>query len=688
VSGKVTFETNVDAKGEVKVRKLSETFKKASENAKGSQKSNANFTASLLKSQLIITGVTKTIDFFINSIKASVGAMDEQTKAARSVALVAEEFTRLKHVADQSGVANETLTRSLSEINREITTGGPKLKKFGIDIENLSNKNSSEVLSEIAKRTKEFGENSAEAAAMTRELFGERGRTMMSLLLSDVEALKDEADQLNLTFSKFGGEQSEAILDAFSRMKKASAGVGIAIFDAFANTPAFEMFLDFVDLGVENLAKMARFLAETVSKSIENVLALIQKFAPQIAGASEAFSVLYKIGKATNNLVIDLISIQFKSVKRIIDMAFTGLKAAGKFLTLDFKGGIEESRKALSNIGETTKDNVAILSKFGTSALSAVTEFGDKYFQTQDAILDYTDKAIQKSIDKKKKSSEQLIKIERETQAKIEAKTVGKESKFAGKSTEDIMREIQDIEQKFRQDLINDSTIDAQERLNLLAISHDVELMQLESWYAKQRELYAGHEEQMNQIKVLATLREQEIDKKRADAEKKISNELITQKQRETQDKLSAASNALSGLSGLFGKNKALSKGEALISGLVAQMNAARIQPYLPVGLGASIKAGAETIKTVRTIDNVKAAAGAYISRPTSVFMGEGGAPEAVLNPRATRAIGGREAVESLNRGGSVGGGTVVNINITASILDESFVNMTLIPAIERVTKR
>jgi hypothetical protein len=192
--------------------------------------------------------------------------------------------------------------------------------------------------------------------------------------------------------------------------------------------------------------------------------------------------------------------------------------------------------------------------------------------------------------------------------------------------------------------------------------------------------LLAGNNEALAQQEDLHTSRILDIKKREADA----IAELEKQKQEAQLATFNVygdiAQNTVATMQAAFGDNKALASAMIAIQGAQAVVNALTVTPF-PLGLSMAVMAGAQTARSLATVNSTKAfALGGVVGGGEQMIRVNEQGTESVLNASATRSIG-RETIDLLNNGRAdmlTGGGNSkpqININVNGVLSREVFEN-------------
>lgn len=219
-------------------------------------------------------------------VKQSINSMDDLTKLAQSVGTTTEELSALAYAADLSGVSQDNLGTALTRLTKNASDAaqgiGEAQKGFnalGISVKDAEGnlKSSDQLLQEVAGKFAQF-EDGANKTALAVNLFGKSGADLIPLLNAGAEGIqdmKDEAEELGLTFDQKTGKAAEAFNDNLTRLDAVKKGLFNRI--AAQLLPSLVSLTDrFFDSakGGDRLDKIARSAATGV-KLLGSVAAIV-----------------------------------------------------------------------------------------------------------------------------------------------------------------------------------------------------------------------------------------------------------------------------------------------------------------------------------------------------------------------------------------------------------------------------
>lgn len=227
------------------------------------------------------------------SIPAVIDRMDEISKAAKTVGMSTEGFSRLSFAADLANVSQQELQSGLGRLVKaqaaamDATSKQAKMfAALGIAVKDASGamRPTRDVMLDFADVFSQL-KGSPEALAAGLEIFGRGFQTLVPLINDGSDALKraeQEADDLGITLSTSAGLAAEEFNDNLERLKTATGAV--------AQQVAVDLLPELVALtaemvkfakegreggGVANsIADSFRFMGQSASFAIDSVRAL------------------------------------------------------------------------------------------------------------------------------------------------------------------------------------------------------------------------------------------------------------------------------------------------------------------------------------------------------------------------------------------------------------------------------
>lgn len=162
-------------------------------------------------------------------------AIDANAKLSDRLGISTEALAGLQHAADLAGVSNDELTGGLQKMLKatsDAATGTPAasaaFQQLGISAGDLATLSPEETLKRIADGLAGV-QNPATRAALSMEIFGKSGQSLLPLMMSGAEGIKaaqEEAAKLGLTFSRLDAAKVEAANDSITKLQAMITGAG------------------------------------------------------------------------------------------------------------------------------------------------------------------------------------------------------------------------------------------------------------------------------------------------------------------------------------------------------------------------------------------------------------------------------------------------------------------------------
>lgn len=282
-------------------------------------------------------------------VKQSINSMDDLTKLAQSVGTTTEELSALTYAADLSGVSQDNLGTALTRLTKNASDAaqgiGEAQKGFnalGISVKDAEGnlKSSDQLLQEVAGKFAQF-EDGANKTALAVNLFGKSGADLIPLLNAGAEGIqdmKDEAEELGLTFDQKTGKAAEAFNDNLTRLDAVKKG----LFNRIATQllPSLvsltDRFFDTAKSG-DRLDKIARSAATGVK--------LLGSFAAIVAG------IFRTVGEALGGVAATVVN--------LVQGKFAEAWETTKAFSTDIVGNIKQTVGDVAAIWDDTARDVA-----------------------------------------------------------------------------------------------------------------------------------------------------------------------------------------------------------------------------------------------------------------------------------------------------------------------------------------
>ena len=180
----------------------------------------------------------------VGAVSASLVAMaastansgDEFQKMAARLGISAQALSEMKHAAELSGASIgdielgiKKMSKTALDADRGLISASRSFDDLGVSVKDSSGnlKGAEQLFTEVTEGLNNV-ENETKRAALAQELFGRSGLNLLPLIKSGSEGLKEmrqEAQNLGITFSDFEANQSAAFVDASLRIKSAALGI-------------------------------------------------------------------------------------------------------------------------------------------------------------------------------------------------------------------------------------------------------------------------------------------------------------------------------------------------------------------------------------------------------------------------------------------------------------------------------
>lgn len=258
-------------------------------------------------------------------LKKTMESIDAVAKMSDELQISTEALTGLEHAAKISGTSIETLhkgmgifVRRMGEAKFGVGEGVRGLKMLGLEADQIIKMGTEKSFMLIAQRISEAG-TAAEQAGIAYNFFGRQGTQLLNMFQqgeAGIKAMREEAERLGLTFSRFDAAQVEAANDALTRARAVLTGLIRQATIELA--PYIEVLADkFVDVATagEGLGANVINVFESMSMGAIRFGGLIQTIPSYWkgveAGARETLAAIYDIAAAVTNL-----DVLFKKLKR------------------------------------------------------------------------------------------------------------------------------------------------------------------------------------------------------------------------------------------------------------------------------------------------------------------------------------------------------------------------------------
>jgi hypothetical protein len=283
-------------------------------------------------------------------LKKTMESVDQVAKMSDELHISTEALTGLEHAAKISGTSIESLhkgigifVRRMGEAKYGVGEGVRGLKMLNLTAEEMIAMGTDEAFMEIAKRISEAG-TAAEQAGIAYNFFGRQGTQLLNMFQQGREgimAMREEAERLGLTFSRWDAARVEAANDALTRARAVLTGIFRQA--AIQLSPYIEALADkFVDVSTagEGLGANVVNIFELMSLAAVRFGGFVQAIPAYWkgveAGGRETLAVIYDLAAAATNLDVLFKKLELpgweKTYKELADeqrRLAEGLKEAG-----------------------------------------------------------------------------------------------------------------------------------------------------------------------------------------------------------------------------------------------------------------------------------------------------------------------------------------------------------------------
>ena len=251
------------------------------------------------------------------AVRGQLNAADDAIKAAQTIGMSVEQYTRLAHAADLSGVSLEQFQTGVQRMSRVMADTPDVIENLGIALHDAEGnmRSTDDVLLDVADVLAGMPDG-AEKTALAMELLGRSGANMIPLLNGGRDAIQDmmnEADRLGLTISRETAQAAEQFNDNLTRLTGLSRGLALMLTAELAPVLArisdivFDVAQGFADLTPE-VRRLAAILTVTFAVGgpvimglglfLMSVKAIIAPITALLAAAKLLAPILAAIGAA------------------------------------------------------------------------------------------------------------------------------------------------------------------------------------------------------------------------------------------------------------------------------------------------------------------------------------------------------------------------------------------------------
>lgn len=270
---------------------------------------------------------SKVFQFGKDSINAFQDVGKEVKLLQRYTGDSAEEMSKLRFAAEESGVSAETLAMALGKMSKAASTtaGEKKFDAIGVSVKDLNGhmKSSSDIFTEVADKLGGM-ENGVTKTNAIMQIFGRSGMELAPLLnqgAAGIAKFKEEAQKFGLVLSQDNLDAVKANVMAHREFHAAIEGMQVQLgqFLYPALTAVTKAFSEIVPI----IAQGLKPAFEAIGFVLNPVVTLIQNGTKYIVDLMENF----KIGK----VVTDDLGGAFKGFQPIIESVQKGMESLHRF---------------------------------------------------------------------------------------------------------------------------------------------------------------------------------------------------------------------------------------------------------------------------------------------------------------------------------------------------------------------
>lgn len=183
-----------------------------------------------LKSKIIgllaVFGISLTATAFVSSLRETIDMLDNASKGAKRAGVDLTAMSRLNYAAELADVSPEKLQTGFKGLAKALQSGSDGFKQLGIDVRDANGamKPSDQIMGEVLTKLGKVPDPMTRIQ-LAMELLGKGGMDMLTLVGSDFDQLRSEAERLGVVFDKDLGESAEEFNDSLTRMGMAGKGL-------------------------------------------------------------------------------------------------------------------------------------------------------------------------------------------------------------------------------------------------------------------------------------------------------------------------------------------------------------------------------------------------------------------------------------------------------------------------------
>lgn len=216
---------------------LGKASKKVRRVGRGMRRSFMKVDRAIFRTTKIVAGLAGPAALGL-LVKNSFDTVDALAKTADKLGLTTEALAGMRHAAEQTGIAQNTLDMALQRMTRRVAEAGQgfgeakaAIAELGLDAQKLSKQTPDEVFRQLAGAM-EGVTNKGDKLRLAFKLFDSEGAALVNTLALGTKGLEEmqvEAEALGLAVSRVNASKIEEASNAFNRMKGVVKGIGNTI---------------------------------------------------------------------------------------------------------------------------------------------------------------------------------------------------------------------------------------------------------------------------------------------------------------------------------------------------------------------------------------------------------------------------------------------------------------------------
>lgn len=227
----------------------------------------------------------------ISSFRSLRDELDDLDKMAIRTHISVEELSKIDFMAGLAGTDLNRVLRSMERLNRQAVRGHRVFEQLNVSVRETNGqmKDAQTLFYEVGRAIADI-EDPAERAGMAMEAFGSSGTQLLPLLLSDMEAAREEAEALGLVLTTQAATGAAELGDAYARFGGALRGIQLQIQTKLMPT----------------LAALFNALAYQIAENRDLVISAIRAVSPSLEGVISTVAVLGRIVIVLRSAMVDL----------------------------------------------------------------------------------------------------------------------------------------------------------------------------------------------------------------------------------------------------------------------------------------------------------------------------------------------------------------------------------------------